>query len=414
MPELLIVTSRWPYGEVPEFLDREIQHLANAFACVRVAPMRRPGYLNTELPSNVLVDDSLAISLAPNRSRISSRSRKITAVRNTLRRGHRRGMDGGFALRDVAHMSWVLQALLRRADSEAVYRWARAQPRPSIAYTFWLGAATEGLRAAWATTPLISRAHGGDVYGYQHGWGSIPGQSAQIAAADQVACVSSDAESYLRSRFPSQANKIVVRKLGVPDLGGLAPHAPGPPIRVISVSSIDENKRVDLIASSITRLVQMGYPVEWNHFGDGPSRENLEAQIAGKPDGMSVRLHGQVSHSEIREELISGGHHVFVNLSKSEGVPVSIIEAQCAGLPVVATDAGGSSEAAPHHLNEFVPVGTSPQGAAEAVLRVLAHNPSEARYRRAHWAENFDSESVYPAFANELLIMARDGRASRS
>lgn len=370
--------------------------------------MRPSGSFNIELPPNVLVDDSLADSLAPTRSPMASRSRQITAVRNALRRGHRAATDTGFVLRDVAHKSWLQQAFLRRADSEGVYRWARARSQPSIAYTFWLSAATEGLRAGWATTPIVSRAHGGDVYGYQHGWESIPGQAAQISSTDRVACVSRDAESYLRARFPAQANKLVLRRLGVADLGGLAHHAPGPSIRVISVSSIDVNKRVDFIARSLLRLVQMGHAVEWNHYGDGPERTKLEAQIALKPDGFSVRLHGQVSLSEIHAELIDGGHHVFVNFSRSEGVPVSIIEAQCVGLPVVATDVGGSTEAAPRHLNEFVSVGASPQEAAEAILRALDHDSNEAYARRGHWAKNFDSALVYPAFAAELLAMARD------
>ena len=36
---------------------------------------------------------------------------------------------------------------------------------------------------------------------------------------------------------------------------------------------------------------------------------------------------------------------VFINLSKFEGLPVSIIEAISFGVPVFATDAGGSREA---------------------------------------------------------------------
>lgn len=229
-----------------------------------------------------------------------------------------------------------------------------------------------------------------------------------MSSADRVACVSQDAESYLRARFPSQARKLVVRRLGVADIGGVARPTAGPSIRVISVSSIDMNKRVDYIARSLVRLVKMGHSVEWNHFGDGPARAELEAQIARRPDRLSVRLHGHVSLSDIHAELIDGGHHVFVNLSKSEGVPVSIIEAQCVGLPVVATDVGGSTEAAPRRLNEFVSVGASPKEAADAILRALDRNPSEAQARREHWAKNFDSEYVYPAFAAELLAMAQE------
>lgn len=414
MVELLVVTSHWPFGLVPEFMDREIHHLADAFDHVRVAPMRLKGALNVELPFNVTIDSTLAQSLSPASGRHLTKSRQGVAARNLMRRyPGRAGKDEG-RVRDCAHPSWVAQALLARADRQAVYRWARNVATPSVAYTFWLSSATEGLRAAWPMTPLVSRAHGGDVYGYAHGWDSIPYQGSRVHAADKVACVSSDAEAYLSARYPMQHEKIVVRRLGVADLGGIAHRDLGPTIRVLSVSSINSTKRVDSILSALRQLTRMGHTVDWDHFGDGPQRHLIEAGLRNSPSLLRAKLHGHVDLSTVHRGMIAGGHHVFVNFSRSEGVPVSIIEAQCVGLPVVATDVGGSTEAAPRHLNEFVSVGASPQDAADAILRALARNPNEAHARRTHWAENFDSESVYPAFANELLIMAGDGRDSRS
>lgn len=414
MAELLIVTSRWPFGPVPEFMDREIHHLAHAFERVRVVPMRPKGTLHVDLPSNVTIDCTLACALSPESAHRLTQSRQGTAARNLMRRYPAGASKAGSPLRDRAHPSWVAQALLSRADRQAVYRWAQGVPPPSVAYTFWLSSATEGLRVAWPETPLVSRAHGGDVYGYAHGWDSIPYQGSRVHAADKVACVSSDAEAYLSARYPMQHDKIVVRRLGVSDLGGIAHRNLGPTIRVLSVSSINSTKRVDLIVSALRELAQMGHTVDWDHFGDGPQRNLIDAGLRNSPTLLRARLHGHVDLSTVHREMLIGGHDVFVNFSKSEGVPVSIIEAQCVGLPVVATDVGGSMEAAPRHLNEFVSVGASPYEAAEAVLRALAHSPDEAHARRAHWAENFDSESVYPEFANELLIMARDGRDSRS
>ena len=391
-------------------MDREIHHLADAFDHVRVAPMRLKGALNVELPFNVTIDSTLAQSLSPASGRHLTKSRQGVAARNLMRRyPGRAGKDEG-RVRDCAHPSWVAQALLSRADRQAVYRWAQSVPPPSVAYTFWLSAAAEGLRVAWPATPLLSRAHGGDVYGYAHGWDSIPYQGLRVRAADRIACVSNDGMAYLSERFPKQREKIVVRRLGVADLGGVAHQELGPTIRVLSVSSINRTKRVDSILDALSQLANMGHTVEWEHFGDGPQRHSIEDELRRTSPLLRAKLHGHVDLAMVHRGILNGGHHVLVNLSKSEGVPVSIIEAQCVGLPVVATDVGGSTEAAPRHLNEFVSVGASPQEAADAILRALDHDPNEAYARREHWAMNFDSEVVYPAFATELLAMACDGR----
>ena len=44
-------------------------------------------------------------------------------------------------------------------------------------------------------------------------------------------------------------------------------------------------------------------------------------------------------------------YHVFLNVSSSEGVPVSIIEAMSFGIPCIATNVGGTGEIVVDHYN---------------------------------------------------------------
>jgi len=74
--------------------------------------------------------------------------------------------------------------------------------------------------------------------------------------------------------------------------------------------------------------------------GDGPERGAIEALIGELDLGGCVRMLGQ--RSDIRELLSAAD--VFLLTSLSEGIPVTLIEAMCAGLPVVSTDAGGVGE----------------------------------------------------------------------
>lgn len=75
--------------------------------------------------------------------------------------------------------------------------------------------------------------------------------------------------------------------------------------------------------------------------GDGPYKPDLQrmAQAVGKEN---IRFLGRKNQSEIVAILASSD--IFVNPSYSEGLPVSVLEAGAVGLPIIATDVGGTSE----------------------------------------------------------------------
>jgi glycosyltransferase involved in cell wall biosynthesis len=104
----------------------------------------------------------------------------------------------------------------------------------------------------------------------------------------------------------------------------------------------------------------------------------------------------------VHRELRSGNHDVFINRSLSEGSPVSLMEAQCVGMPVVATAVGGSPEVAPPELNELVSAAAGTTTVAQAILRAYVRPDAEGAARRDHWARNYRADTVYPAWAQEL------------
>jgi glycosyltransferase involved in cell wall biosynthesis len=74
--------------------------------------------------------------------------------------------------------------------------------------------------------------------------------------------------------------------------------------------------------------------------GDGPDRGALEAEVARLGLEEAVELLGM--RTDIAELLAAAG--VFVLCSDSEGLPMSVLEAMAAGVPVVATAVGGVPE----------------------------------------------------------------------
>jgi len=74
--------------------------------------------------------------------------------------------------------------------------------------------------------------------------------------------------------------------------------------------------------------------------GDGPYRRALERKA--KDYKLDAEFTGTLNRSDIKKHLCSAS--IFVNPSYSEGLPTSILEAGAAGLPIIATDVGGTSE----------------------------------------------------------------------
>lgn len=401
--DLLLVTATFPHA----FLDVEVRYLAEHFNRVIVAPMRPSNLLTSELPNGVVVDHSLSQHLVRNRLTRTRSSRFITAAeRAALPNPSGAGFTRRDLLIDGRRREWIRQALLRRADSKSVGQWASSRKPPSIAYTFWLGAATAGLRQAWPTVPLVSRVHGGDLFSEAHGWESIPYQHAALRSCDLVASVSENGRNYLVRKFPDIERKAACRRLGILDLGGIASTSGGPPVRLLSASSIDTNKRVHLIAEVALALAQSGLAVEWTHLGDGPGRSSVEDMAASGLREFTVNIRGHVPLEEVHRELTSGEHDVFVNLSLSEGAPVSLMEAQCVGLPVVATAVGGTPEVVGQRWNELVRPDASVDEIAEAILRANARPAAERQARRQFWSDNYDAETNYTNWARELRALA--------
>ena len=136
----------------------------------------------------------------------------------------------------------------------------------------------------------------------------------------------------LRARTCTSERTVVIHN-GV-DAGavGVAALAGDPP-RIISVGRLKAPKAFVTLARALARL-EPGTFRGWI-VGDGPERTAVAAAL---PSG--VELLGE------RDDVptLLEASDVFVLSSTSEGLPISILEAMAAGLPVVASNVGGVAE----------------------------------------------------------------------
>jgi glycosyltransferase involved in cell wall biosynthesis len=147
-----------------------------------------------------------------------------------------------------------------------------------------------------------------------------------------IVCVSeTELEAGLRARTCAADRTVVIRNA----VSTSVPRASleGEPPRVVSVGRLKAPKTFDTLVRALGRLDQSTFRA--TIVGDGPDRALLE-RLAPP----SVELLGERRDVPV----LMAGADVFVLSSASEGLPMSVLEAMAAGLPIVASAVGGVPE----------------------------------------------------------------------
>jgi len=140
----------------------------------------------------------------------------------------------------------------------------------------------------------------------------------------------------------------------------------GPVVLMVCRLNVPRDFGTLLTAFSVVRSEFPG--VHLLIVGDGPQRDQIEGLVTRLGLADSVRLTG------FRDDVpaLMALADVYVLTSYAwEGFPISTLEAQAAGRPVVVTDAGGSREAVLHEKTGLIVPRRSPQLLADALVRLL-------------------------------------------
>ena len=152
----------------------------------------------------------------------------------------------------------------------------------------------------------------------------------------------------------------------------------GRPMAILAIGTLHEVKGQTHLIEACRRLAADGVDFVCRFIGDGPDRPALERQIAEAGLTDRVELLGQRPRDEVIGLL--GTSDVLVAPSvptkggKREGIPVVLMEAMSAGLPVVASSLSGIPELVADGVTGLlVPPGDP--AAIAAALRRLADDP---------------------------------------
>jgi glycosyltransferase involved in cell wall biosynthesis len=164
--------------------------------------------------------------------------------------------------------------------------------------------------------------------------------------------------------------------------------------RLMAVGRLNAPKDFLTLVRALSQLREGSF--EAVVVGGGPEREAVEAEIGRLGLERSVQLAGE--RGDVPALL--AGSDVFVLSSRSEGLPVSVLEAMAAELPVVASDVGGLAElVVDGESGILVPPG-DPESLAEALRRLIGDRDLRRKLgaaARARAEASFDLETFQRA-----------------
>ncbi len=181
----------------------------------------------------------------------------------------------------------------------------------------------------------------------------------------------------------------------------------GRPVRVLTVSRLSAEKGLECGIRAVHRVLNARpeYKLQYDIIGSGPLKEELDQLINQLGLNELVRVVGPKNQSEVIEALYRSD--IFLLPSLAEATPKVLMEAQAAGLPVVATATGSTDEVVLDGKSGFL----VPSGNADALaerLDYLIQHPQEwnamGRAGRKHVEENFDIHQL-----NDRLVRIYQG-----
>jgi glycosyltransferase involved in cell wall biosynthesis len=277
-------------------------------------------------------------------------------------------------------------------------------------YTYWCNFMAVGLallKQKKKEVICISRAHGYDVFFERSSIHYLPLRSFIFKNLDRVYFISGNGLLYTEHKV-GQFLSMKVSYLG--SLGfDSATKKENSEIQIVSCSAVIELKRISLIIEALS-LWESPRKIKWTHFGNGPRFKEIEllAKLKLGPKlNVEFQLMGYLANNAILEFYSKNKIDWFINVSTTEGLPFSIIEACSAGIPSLATEVGGTSEIVMHEKNGFLlPADLKAEDLKKAFKLAFSMTKPEwellSKGAYETWYQRFRAESNFPEFINDF------------
>lgn len=410
---LILLTNVSPDTIGESFVSNELEFHSNAFKKVIVVPIQSS---SEGLKGNVYPDNVDVLEAAPFSGKLSKffdlllgvsflfkQNDAIKSERNVLGNSVKRLF---FANYFEARNSRCFKQCVNLLDNYDLFQYDEI-----VVYSFWfflpcrIGVdLVKKLKNDNIKVSLVTRAHGYDIYQNVNKINYLPMRRFLAENTDKIFPCSCNGENYLKAQLPEYSSKIHHLYLGTFDYGLGSYNSQ---FNIVTCSHTVEIKRLDKFVVSLSKLKALNLDIKWTHIGDGVLQDQIKKLANEKLDFMKYEFFGRLDNDRVMDYYRSNPVSLFINVSKSEGLPVSLMEATSFGIPVLATNVGGTSEIVIDGFNgRLISSDFDDEEFCNAILYFYNMNDDEyKKFRsnaRAYWEEKFNAKNNYSEFTHML------------
>lgn len=179
----------------------------------------------------------------------------------------------------------------------------------------------------------------------------------------------------------------------------------GPKYKICCTGTICKRKGQYLIIEALGKLHKaIRDNIELSLIGDGPDLASLKKRVKELHIDNNVYFYGNVPNDKIHDILCT--QDIYILMSNNEGLPISIIEAMRAGLPIISTGIAGIPELVSEHNGVLIDLEVN------SILQVLSNIDSYewkvmGQESRKIFEIDFSFKSMLTSYCDMLDIVSR-------
>jgi colanic acid/amylovoran biosynthesis glycosyltransferase len=353
MNKLILFTNSYPYGIGELWKHNELKLLSSQFDVILVIPLTFGGNVN---PKDIPLDNVEVLKPIIQLKQIKLNhfdllifllsKFSVTIIKELICLKIKNAKKNLIKLLNSAKRARLI------IENKKIKEIIDTDNSQTILYFYWGLGASEILPFIDESQfkKVVVRMHRYDLYEYENG-DYIPFRKQLLNKKIVVLPSSYDGYCHLKGLYPNTKAEIKTQRCGVIRSNGVTTGGSSEKLKVVSCSLLVPVKRIDRMIKEASLL---NIPFEWIHIGFGELEQELNELIIQLNLEHKFNLIGQIDSELILDYYLQNNFDIFINTSKSEGVPFSIMEAFSVGIPVIATDAGGTKEIVDAEVGELL------------------------------------------------------------